>query len=84
MQSLFSRFSSATAVYLALGVFLIGLHNALELGSQPQALTYDVVGGSAVVAALFGAWRNRPDRRLPWLLMALGQGSIVRPIEGRP
>ena len=77
IRSLLSRFSSATAAYLALGLVLIGVHNALELGSQAQALTYDVVGGSAVAAALFGAWRNRPDRRLPWLLMAAGQASFV-------
>ena len=77
VRSLLLRFSSATAAYLALGLLLIGVHNFLELGSQPQALTYDIVGGSAVAAALFGAWRNRPDRRLPWLLMALGQASFV-------
>ena len=66
-----------TVVYIALGVLLIGLHASLELGSQAQALTYDVIGASAVVAALLGASRNRPDRLLPWILIAAGQGSFV-------
>lgn len=66
-----------TVLYLAAGVLLIGLHASIEIGSQVQNLTYDVVGGSAVVVALFGAWRNWPDRRLSWILIALGQASFV-------
>jgi diguanylate cyclase (GGDEF)-like protein len=66
-----------TIAYIALGVLLIGLHASLELGSQAQALTYDVVGASAVVVALLGVSRNRPDRGLPWILMAVGQASFV-------
>lgn len=66
-----------TALYLATGVLLIGLHASLETGSQVQNLTYDVVGGSAVAVALVGAWRNRPARFLPWILIALGQASFV-------
>ena len=42
----------ATVVYIAVGVLLIGLHASLEIGSQVQNLTYDVVldvqcGGSS-------------------------------------
>jgi diguanylate cyclase (GGDEF)-like protein len=59
------------------GIGLIALHASLETGSQAQNLLYDVVGASAVAAALFGAWRNRPDRRLPWILMAAGQATFV-------
>ena len=76
IRSTLSRLSPA-AVYLAVGVAFILLHQALELGSTIQSLTYDVVGGSAVAVALIGAWRNRPDRRLPWILMAAGQASFV-------
>lgn len=71
-----SRLSPSVA-YIAAGVVLIGLHASLELGSQVQSLTYDVVGASAIAAALFGAWHNRPDRRLPWILMSAGQGLFV-------
>ncbi len=38
---------------------------------------YDIIGGSAVLVALIGIWKNKPDRRLPWLLMAVGQGMFV-------
>jgi diguanylate cyclase (GGDEF)-like protein len=76
IRSSFSRLSPAV-VYLAVGAAFLALHQALELGSTIQSLTYDVVGGSAVAVALIGAWRNRPDRRLPWVLMAAGQASFV-------
>ena len=68
---------SPLVLYLVGGALLIGLHSWLELGSAAQGFTYDVVGGSAVAVALFGAWRNGPDRRLPWILMAAGQASFV-------
>jgi diguanylate cyclase (GGDEF)-like protein len=63
--------------YLAVGLLLIGVHASLEQGSLTQSLTYDAVGASAVAVALLGAWRNRPDRRLPWVLIAAGQASFV-------
>jgi diguanylate cyclase (GGDEF)-like protein len=66
-----------TVLYVAAGILLIGLHMSLEVGGQAQALVYDFVGGSAVAVALFGAWRNRPERRWPWILIALGQASFV-------
>jgi diguanylate cyclase (GGDEF)-like protein len=72
-----SSILSPAAAYLVGGLVLLGLHSALEIGSQAQNLTYDVVGGSAVAAALVGAWHFRPERRLPWVLMALGQASFV-------
>ena len=42
-----------------------------------QSWFYDVVGASAVVVALIGIHVNRPDRRLPWFLMATGQALFV-------
>jgi diguanylate cyclase (GGDEF)-like protein len=63
--------------YLAIGAVLLVVHAALETGSLPQSLLYDVIGASAVAVALIGVWRNRPDRRLPWILMAVGQASFV-------
>ncbi len=65
------------AAYLAVGALLLVVHAVLETGSLPQSLLYDVIGGSAVAVALVGVWRNRPDRRLPWVLMAIGQASFV-------
>jgi diguanylate cyclase (GGDEF)-like protein len=75
-QPTFTR-PSPLVLYLIGGALLIGLHSWLEIGSRLQGYTYDVVGASAVGAALLGAWRHRPDRRLPWILMAAGQASFV-------
>lgn len=75
-RSNLSRPSPAVA-YIAAGAVLVWLFLSLEQGSDAQNLTYDIVGGSAVGAALVGAWRYRPDRRLPWILMAAGQGLFV-------
>jgi diguanylate cyclase (GGDEF)-like protein len=63
--------------YLAVGAAFLVVHAALETGSMAQNLTYDVVGASAVAVAIVGVRRNRPDRRLPWVLMALGQALFV-------
>ena len=63
--------------YLAVGALLLVLHASLETGSLPQSFLYDGVGASAIVVALVGVWRNRPDRVAPWLLMAVGQALFV-------
>lgn len=63
--------------YLAIGAFALVLHGLMETGSQLQNATYDLIGASAVAVALIAVWRLRPDRRLPWVLMAVGQGLFV-------
>jgi diguanylate cyclase len=63
--------------YLAVGALSLVAHAALETGSLAQSLLYDAIGASAVAVALIGVSRNRPDRRLPWMLMAAGQGLFV-------
>ena len=65
------------AAYFALGALPLVVHRMLESGSLTQSWFYDVVGGSAVVAAFIGIARNRPERRLPWYLMATGQALFV-------
>ena len=64
-------------VYLAIGAVALAIHALLETGSLTQSFTYDIIGASAVVAAIIGIWRHRPDRVAPWLLMAFGQGLFV-------
>ena len=69
--------ASLWLAYLAVGVILLVVHQAMETGSLSQSLLYDVIGASAVTVALLGVWWNKPDRRLPWILMAIGQGLFV-------
>ena len=63
--------------YLAAGLVVLLLHAALESGSMIQSLLYDVVGASAVGVAMIAIRVHRPDRAMPWILMALGQGFFV-------
>jgi diguanylate cyclase (GGDEF)-like protein len=63
--------------YLAIGALLLLVHATLEGGSLTQSFLYDIVGASAVAMVFVGVWQNRPDRRLPWILMAVGQGLFV-------
>jgi diguanylate cyclase (GGDEF)-like protein len=63
--------------YLVAGALLLALHTSLEISSLPQRLLYDLVGASAIVAAIAAIGRNRPERAAPWLLMAFGQALFV-------
>lgn len=63
--------------YLAVGAGFLLVHRLLDSETLAQSLLYDVVGASAVAVALIGVWRNRPERRLPWILMAFGQALFV-------
>jgi diguanylate cyclase (GGDEF)-like protein len=65
------------AAYFAAGVAALIFYWLLEAGSLTQSWFYDIIGVSAVFVALVGVIRNRPDRRLPWVLMAIGQASFV-------
>ncbi len=63
--------------YFVIGALLLVVHRVLETGSPAQDWFYDVVGASAVVVAFIGIHVNRPERRLPWWLMAAGQALFV-------
>ena len=63
--------------YFVVGAIMLVAHSLLETGSSTQNWFYDVVGASAVVVALVGVHINRPDRRLPWWLLATGQALFV-------
>jgi diguanylate cyclase len=66
------------SAYLVVGASALVVHAlALTAGSLEQSWFYDVIGASAVAAAAVGIVRNAPDRRLPWILMAIGQASFV-------
>jgi diguanylate cyclase (GGDEF)-like protein len=63
--------------YLAAGAIALVIHALLETGSLPQSFLYDAIGASAVVVAILGVRRHRPDRMAPWLLIAAGQALFV-------
>lgn len=64
-----------------LGYLLVGLLATATYFALPSAaahnLAYDLLGLSAVVALLGGVRLNRPAYRLPWYLLALGDGLAV-------
>src|SRR5919199_1314435 len=61
------------AVYLTLGLVAVATYFLLPWNSAPQLALYDAIGVSSAVAICLGALRNRPARRVPWLLFAGGQ-----------
>ena len=63
--------------YLAAGAVGLVVHASLEPGSLPQSFLYDAIGASAILLAITGIRRHRPDRLAPWLLLALGQALFV-------
>jgi diguanylate cyclase (GGDEF)-like protein len=75
-RSMHLRVTPLTA-YLAVGAVLVAVHWLLDTGSLTQSFLYDIIGASAVVAALIGVRMHRPDRALPWILMAAGQALFV-------
>jgi signal transduction histidine kinase len=56
------------AVVLVLGV----VYFTVGADGTTQAAIYEAVGVGAVVAILVGLWRNKPARKLPWLLFCAG------------
>ncbi len=69
--------TTAAWVYLTVGLVAAGAYFLLPSGSLEQDLLYDAIGASAVVAIVLGVWMQRPDRPIPWLLLAMGQASFV-------
>ncbi len=63
--------------YFVVGGAALAIHALLGANTSAQGWFYDVVGASAVVVALIGVHVNKPERRLPWWLMAIGQASFV-------
>ena len=58
--------------YLLAGLGAVAVYYLVPEGLLTSA-TYSAVGVSAAVAILIGTHIHRPSRRLPWVLMALGQ-----------
>ena len=68
---------SASRVYLALGIPLIGIYFAFPAGGTAQSVVYEWLGGTAVLAILYAVRLHRLDKRLPWMLFAGGNALFV-------
>ena len=68
---------SASRVYLALGLPLIGIYFTLPPGGTAQSVVYEWLGGTAVLAILYAVRLHRPEKRLPWVLFAAGNALFV-------
>ena len=64
-------------LYLLAGLLGIAAYFTVAGTGTVQSLAYDALGTSAVVAVLVGLRLYQPERKLPWLLIALGQASFV-------
>ncbi|HTU80003.1 MAG TPA: EAL domain-containing protein [Solirubrobacteraceae bacterium] len=65
--------------YLAAGALLSAAYTLAHLvgpGWLADGLVFNLIGGSSVAALILGAHVNS-DRRLPWHLLAVGQGLFV-------
>jgi signal transduction histidine kinase len=71
------RWASASTVYLALGAALAAVYFAFPSGGAAQSTIYGVLGAGAVLATLWAVREHRPERRLPWILFALGNACFV-------
>jgi diguanylate cyclase (GGDEF)-like protein len=67
----------AWPTYAALVAMAIAMELVLPTGELLQSVVYDIVGLSAVVAILVGVALHRPERPLPWILLALGNLLFV-------
>ena len=71
------RSASVSTVYLALGAALAAVYFAFPSGGSAQSTIYVLLGTGAVVATLWSVRQHRPERRLPWILFALGNACFV-------
>jgi signal transduction histidine kinase len=71
------RSASVSTVYLALGAALAAVYFAFPSGGSAQSTIYVLLGTGAVVATLWAVRQHRPERRLPWILFALGNACFV-------
>jgi PAS domain S-box-containing protein len=62
--------------YLSAGLLGCGLYFFVP-PFHANGLTFNVLGATAALAILLGVFINRPARRLPWYLLAVGQALFV-------
>ena len=63
--------------YVVAGSVTIGVYFLLPFDTVGQAVLYDAIGASSVVAVLAGTIICRPAKRAPWYLFAIGLAAFV-------
>ena len=63
-------------MYLAGGALAIAAYFLTSAGTA-GLIVWDIIVVSMPVAIVVGVWRFRPDRRAPWLLLAVGLGIFA-------
>ena len=63
--------------YVVAGSVVIGVYFLLPFNTVGQAVLYDAIGASSVVAVLAGTTVCRPAKRTPWYLFAIGLAAFV-------
>jgi signal transduction histidine kinase len=63
--------------YLVAGCVVTGIYFLLPFNTVEQAVLYDAIGGSSVLAVIAGTLICKPEQRLPWYLFAVGLASFT-------
>jgi signal transduction histidine kinase len=63
--------------YLVAGCVVTGIYFLLPFNTVGQAVLYDGIGASSVVAVVAGTLLCKPRNRLPWYLFAAGLGAFT-------
>jgi signal transduction histidine kinase len=63
--------------YLVAGCAVTGIYFLLPFNTVEQAVLYDAIGASSVLAVIAGTLLCKPEKRLPWYLFALGLGAFT-------
>jgi len=71
-----SRHTASTA-YLGAGAVPAAIYFAFSSGGTARSAIYAGLGGAGVLAILWAVRLHRPERRLPWILLALGNACFV-------
>jgi signal transduction histidine kinase len=68
---------SLSTTYLGVGAALAAVYFVFPSGGTAQSVIYGSLGVVSVLAILRAIRLRRPQRRLPWILLALGNGCFV-------
>ncbi len=64
-------------LYLTAGSVVIGVYFLLPFNTLGQAVLYDAIGASSVVAVVAGTIKCKPSRPGPWYLFGVGLAAFV-------